>query len=101
MVVGGIIPQADHKGLLDLGVGAIFTPGVSILSVLSKWLIFLINLYRSGVHGDRITLTKNKNSHKSALARGITLVCSHLESDQKKAELLIKGLLKDKSRHIE
>ena len=30
VVVGGIIPQADHKGLLDLGVGAIFTPGVSI-----------------------------------------------------------------------
>lgn len=30
VVLGGIIPESDHKMLLKLGVSAIFTPGVSI-----------------------------------------------------------------------
>lgn len=30
IILGGIIPEEDHAGLLKLGVGAIFTPGSSL-----------------------------------------------------------------------
>lgn len=36
VVLGGIVPEGDHKALLEQGVGAIFTPGVSISSCALK-----------------------------------------------------------------
>ena len=72
IVLGGIIPVADHQLLLDMGVAAIFNPGSSVDAIVQQ--IFQLTAQRQRVPISQLA-TKDVNDHdQRTLARVITAI---------------------------